>query len=799
MSRHRIVRDAEEAEDLAALMQRHGVTHLQCTPSMARALVADAAGRAAVGGLKELLVGGEALPADLATMLAREVKGAVRNMYGPTETTVWSTTARVTPDGAPTIGKPIANTVIRIVDARGELAPPGVAGEILIGGEGVGRGYFGREDLTSERFIADRWGSGRVYRTGDLGRYRADGEIEFLGRLDHQVKVNGYRIELGEIESTLGRHPAVKQGVVVAHASGGSGSELVAYVVPAERSSHDGHGRVAEWQAIWDHAYRHGNDTPADPRFRIGGWTNSYTGEPVPADEMREWIDETVARIRSLNPKRVVEIGCGTGMILYRMLPHVEHYTGMDISPAALDGIRAELTEAEARRVTLIEAPAHAIDGVPDRPVDLVIINSVAQYFPDRQYLETVLAKAAALVADGGHIFVGDVRSLPHLEAFHTAVALHRAPKIAVAAEVRSLVDASVARENELLVADGFFDKLAASLERISGVRVHLKQARAANEMTVFRYDVVLDVGRGESATLSAPAGSSAESLDAVRRMIASGPDVIHLADVLNARLTGIASAIRKLQEQAPVMAGELLREVGFGSGIDPAALATLSPDYEVEIRWASSGDPWRFDALLRHKARGKAGRWARPGRVRAPAASPVTNVPARATTDKASSDSLRDYLRDSLPEYMVPSTFMWLEAFPLTPNGKIDRKALPKPRAAMPVDRASYVAPASDIEEQIAGVWRQVLGVDRVGRTDNIFDIGANSLITMQANARLSELLGRKVSLVSMFRFPTVESLARHLAPASEQENADDRRARERAQRAESAAERRRALRKER
>ena len=190
------------------LIARHGVTHLQCTPSMAGMVLQLDGAREALGQLERLMIGGEALPESLATELRGLVgdRGEVHNMYGPTETTIWSATQRLDGSvGAVPLGTPIANTTCHVVDAHLALVPPGVAGELLIGGAGVARGYLGRAGLTAERFIPDRFddGGGRLYRTGDLVRWRADGVLEFLGRLDHQVKIRGFRIELGEIESRL--------------------------------------------------------------------------------------------------------------------------------------------------------------------------------------------------------------------------------------------------------------------------------------------------------------------------------------------------------------------------------------------------------------------------------------------------------------------------------------------------------------------------------------------------------------------------------------------------------------------
>ena len=218
---------------IAEQIARHGVTHLQCTPTTAELLIRRPGMAESLKTLRKLLVGGEALPVTLADSLKRIVSGDVLNMYGPTETTIWSTSARVTGDEAVTIGRPIVNTHVYVIGEDGRECPPGEIGEIFIGGDGVARGYWHRPELTAERFIT-RQVAGReperLYRTGDLGRYRANGDLEFHGRVDQQIKLRGYRIELGEIETVLGSHPAVAQVVVRPYVVAGN-SQLAAYVV----------------------------------------------------------------------------------------------------------------------------------------------------------------------------------------------------------------------------------------------------------------------------------------------------------------------------------------------------------------------------------------------------------------------------------------------------------------------------------------------------------------------------------------------------------------------------------------
>jgi amino acid adenylation domain-containing protein len=222
---------------VAAQIERHGVSHLQCTPSLARMLLQDRPTRAALARIRRMLVGGEALPAPLARDIKAAIGGELRNMYGPTETTVWSTTQPIVDTTcAVPIGRPIGNTQAYIVDGFGQPVPAGVAGELLIAGAGVTRGYLNRPDLTAARFLPNPFvpaANARLYRTGDVARFLPDGSIDLLGRVDRQVKIRGYRVELGEIEDLLTNHPAIGQAAVVVHESADGDLRLVAYVVPA--------------------------------------------------------------------------------------------------------------------------------------------------------------------------------------------------------------------------------------------------------------------------------------------------------------------------------------------------------------------------------------------------------------------------------------------------------------------------------------------------------------------------------------------------------------------------------------
>ncbi|HEX8924496.1 MAG TPA: non-ribosomal peptide synthetase [Terriglobales bacterium] len=236
-----VIHGDEGTQTIADEIRRYDVTHMQSTPSLARMVAMSANGLAALCSLKKLLLGGEALSLSLVKMLRTEFRGEIHNMYGPTETTIWSTTCQITdtPEKV-SIGLPIVNTDVYVLDAEMQPVPSGETGDLYIGGDGVARGYWNRPELTAEKFIDDPFKPGsRIYRTGDVARFLPNGELEFLGRQDFQVKLRGHRIELGEIESALESQTGVAQAAVVARQFREDDARLVAYVVPKDGATVD--------------------------------------------------------------------------------------------------------------------------------------------------------------------------------------------------------------------------------------------------------------------------------------------------------------------------------------------------------------------------------------------------------------------------------------------------------------------------------------------------------------------------------------------------------------------------------
>jgi len=785
-----VVASREQVSDprrLAALLEEAGATVLQATPATWRMLVD--AGWPGRPGLKALC-GGEALPVALADqLLDRGME--LWNLYGPTEATIWSTALQVTTRGRPvTIGRPIANTTLYILDPALAPVPVGVSGELHIGGAGLARGYLGRPELTAERFIPnpfDPSGGARMYKTGDLARWCPDGEVEFLGRLDHQVKVRGFRIECGEVETALEAHPAVRSAVVEAREDAPGDTRLVAYVVPDDVGAPTPEEadaaalaatQVAEWEQVYDQAQGGGAAAPVDPSFDTSGWVSSYTGEPIPAEEMAEAVGASVARILALRPTRVLELGCGTGLLLWRVAPHCETYVGTDLSAATLAALEQRLGPAGVGNVRLLHREAADLSSLPEEPFDMVVANSVVQAFPGVDYLREVLARAVERVADGGAVLLGDVRSLPLLRAFHASVVLATAYASAPPALLRARIDGRVAQEKELVLDPGFFTTVAQELTRLSHVEVLLKKrGRHQNELSRFRYDVLLHVGE-RAAPVQVPAwlewGSEGLTVASLRDLLVDpGLDVLGICGVPNARVQEPLVALDLLgRPDAPPSAGALLAEARrLAGGVDPEELGAMGEElgFTVECSWASADPSGAFDAaFVRSDSSSRSSRaivdfGAAPGPGhRRPLATDPLAARRRVERSRALVAELRSSLSASLPAYMVPSAFVALDALPLTPNGKVDRRALAPPADVRPRLGGTRVAPRTATEEALAAIWAEVLGAEEVGAEDDFFDLGGHSLLAVKVVSKAREALGAEVPLRVMFDSPTVAGLGR-------------------------------------
>jgi amino acid adenylation domain-containing protein len=776
---------ARSTRDFYQLLCSERVTVLNQTPSAFVHLIDEQTHTMEKHSLRVVIFGGEAL--DLRTLRPWVERNGVDqprliNMYGITETTVHVTYRPLSEEdigsnSGSVIGRPIPDLKVYLLDQYRQPVPIGVVGEMYVGGAGVARGYLNRPELTHERFITDPFSGiagARLYKTGDLARWRAGGDLEYLGRNDDQIKIRGFRIEPGEIEAELRCHEHVKEAVVVAREDMAGDRRLVAYVVGdrkgASAPSADQQPEnlrnevIGAWQALYEETY--GTQRETGPSFV--GWNSSYTGAPIPATEMQEWLSATIDRIRELKPRRVLEIGCGTGLLLQYLAPQCAVYVGTDFSVSALTQLRRHIsTRRNLGHVTLLERVALDLHDVPSNSFDTIVLNSVVQYFPSVEYLLDVLREGLRLLSPGGRIFVGDVRHLELLPMFHNSVQLCKAGARVSVGQLKKRVARAVSQDKELVISPRFFRRLPERVRGIRAAQVHLKRGQAENELTRYRYDVVLEAGEpvdtgeaGGRLTWDEGKGDIATLQDMLRQ---KRLPALLLSAIPNLRLAQDAAALRLVDTSEDHLEASALRQRlsnQLFDGVDPESCWELAAahGYDVVVSPGEHGD---FSAQFLDRDR----------------AHQLLPQPAVATDDGAAWSTyandpteigfrqlliqkLREHLKRRLPEHMIPSLWVMLRDLPLSPNGKIDRRALPSPDGR-PLEMGEYIAPRTDVERTLADIWVQALRVDQVGRQDNFFELGGDSLMAMRLVVRVVERYAVNFHIQAVFRHPTLQEMA--------------------------------------
>jgi amino acid adenylation domain-containing protein len=789
--------------------------------------------------LRYLLFGGEAVdPRWVKEILEKAPPQRLLHVYGPTESTTFSSwylvqdvpaDAKIIP-----IGCPISNTQIYILDRHLQPVPIGVPGELYIGGDGLAKGYLNRPELTEEKFIPNPFNKSKVksqkskvgdvrqpidnlqffishsqavetsqptnnpkskiqnpklYKTGDLARYLPDGNIEFLGRIDNQVKIRGFRIELGEIEAVLSQYPLVQESVVVARVDTHDDKLMVAYLVPGLKSkalpqqvAQWESEYVSDWQTLYEQAYNQPHASTDDLTFNISGWNSSYTRQPIPAEEMREWVESTVSRILAVLPKRGLEIGCGTGLLLSRVAKRCQEYWGTDYSSAAIQHVEQVCGTVEGlENVRLLHQKADDFAGIPKGQFDTVILNSVVQYFPSVEYLLQVLEGAMAAIDKNGTIFVGDVRSLPLLESYHAAVQLSQASEERSIEQWQQQVNQGVAGEKELVIDPSFFIALRQRFPKITWVEIQPKRGHSQNELTQFRYDVTLHLGTDVQATVVPWLNWQLDQLSFTQiqnQLHQEQPELLGIRRVPNQRVQQALQIWEWLENPPAVETVRELRQLLAQQstvGINPEQFWELGQHlgYTVHLSWWGSSQDGSFDVVFCRTsstqisdAQGAIAFWDTET-VTAKPWTDYTNNPLHGKLVQKLVPQVREFIQQKLPNYMMPQAFVLLNALPLTPNGKVDRRALPAPQWAGAPLKSTFTPPRTLTEEMLAQIWAEALGLkfrdwgkSQINIYDNFFELGGHSLVAARLISRVQEVFQIKLPLYRLFEFPTLAGL---------------------------------------
>ena len=768
----------EDANKLAQYLIHNNIGLFDCTPSQLSLLLDTEEG----DKLPTLIIGGEKVGQELWSKLASLNKATglkSYNVYGPTEACVDATICAITNENrTESLGNYLDNVVGYVVSTNTEqpsLVPIGSTGELYLGGAGIARGYLNRNELTHEKFIANPFSEGansKLYKTGDLVRYCVDGKLEFIDRLDDQVKIRGFRVELGEIESQLTAHESINTAVVSINSRDTENKQLIAYVCPTERyleelSKKANSEDLAEWTKVFDAQYIKPTEVQVTEENFVG-WNSSYTGEPIDLEQMRQWQNETLDRIKTLKPRRLLEIGCGTGLLLYGYAPWCESVHAMDISGEALAGIQLELANRNWNHVELSKGDALSFGAFADQTFDTVVINSVVQYFPNPLYLKQVIDGLMPFIEEGGQILLGDIRNYDLFISHLAAVEESRLSQSTPVSVVSNRVQRRLQQEPELLVSPSFFTQLKQTNNAISQVDVLVKRGCGDNEMLRYRYEVVITKASSEQKAINNKATIrwyDFKSLDLLDQLIVNqSEEIFGVSGVPNARIKNdfkLANGLVEWQSGRLIYLTEMPGMLDASSTEQVNHLESLliqaeQKGYSCAVTWSQEN----YDSLDLIFSKINLPEI----QARSPYVSNFqTNFPKLDTVGIKLGDCLKAHLATLLPDYMLPQIYIAMQSMPLTINGKVDKKALPLPLES-DLQRKQHVAPRNRVQEKLCLLWEKLLKVEQIGIEDNFFALGGHSLLATRLTSAIREEFNTELALAVIFESPTVETLAERI-----------------------------------
>jgi amino acid adenylation domain-containing protein len=688
----------------------------------------------------------------------------------------------------------------------------GKPGQMCISGVGVARGYLNKEKLTKRKFIKNPFGDGTLYLTGDMCYFLENGEVVIVGRKDSQVKISGIRTELGEVEHAVRKTSKVENVVVLYDKK-----ILHCFVIPIKepKGNENNEDKVLGWKKVFDNV---SYEKSGDLKFNIEGWTDSYTGKQISKEEMHEQVSETLRQIFGfhMHKPRVLEIGCGTGLILLKYAPICEEYLATDLSEKVIkyiEDMKSECGNNNLQHVKTMVREAANFKGLKKQYFDTVILNSVIQYFPSVEYLIDVLRKAVSCTKDGGRIWIGDVRNLELLKTFHVSVQLSKMNGKDTIKSLINKTDAALKFDGELVIHPSLFYILGKDMPRITHVQVQPKAGRYENELTKFRYNVILHVDSKKPIVFKNSSikwfefeqlngnkrdkeiitfeedirqkweqkknGCEWEEFyteytnnlaqkefdklpDGVKTLIKDEKtNAVGIRNVTNPRLVyenKVLEFIEKCEDMTKTKVDKLFEFVSVGVSIHPDMLYTIGTihGYDVDISFKGT-NKGSFHAILH-----------RPGfngvvvdfdaKIDRKPYHKLVNLHGMSEHEKTKlGEEITAKLRSIVPRHMIPHRFYVLDKFPTNQNGKIDRKKLLLTTTKGGEERgglsAKFVPAETKVQKTIVKIIKNyVKGGDKLqlGILDNIKELGIPSII--------EQMIATKISLALVVNFELKE-----------------------------------------
>ncbi len=712
-----------DAEFLLGLMEGDsGLTMMYCPATLVNMMVNLLDKKSDKPQLKMpwLIIGAEPIGKQEVEKFYVCFRGQIVNTYGPTECTINNTYFDIhRHDERPhvPIGRPVANNRIYVLSGNLQLQPVNVAGEICIAGDSVARGYINNPGKTTEHFVDNSFGPGRLYKTGDIGRWREDGTLEIIGRTDEQVKIRGYRIEPAEIKAALLTHRGLKDCMVVVKDRRDSQREIKV----CRRC-----GITSRYPGV-----NFSEDSVCDICLNFNTYKKMLADYFKTLDHLKQAIKrENRDKTSGYDCLLLFGGGRGSAYALYQLVD-----MGFNILAVTYDN--GYFGKGDLENIEKITSKLG---------VDHIVVTH-----PNRDQILKESIRTAHTVCRG---------------CFHTSYSL--AAEHAYKNNIKVVVGATLSRgqiiENRLFL---FLQQGIAGVEELEDKILRLQKMTPELDKSIFDR---IDIDPVNDGSIH----------DRVKFI-----DFYRYCDITNQEM------ISYLNERAPHWQTRKNYAV-YSTNCPIKEIGDYGHLQEREFHFYGSATSWekrlghltlenvKEDLTCRVSQGGyknflrRIGYGVDKGAKKADKYLCAYIVADKsAPQDEVSISRLREHLLKQLPEYMIPNYFVYLDEMPLTPNGKVDKRALPAPKVSRSKLGATYVAPSTDLERKIVELWRQVLKLEQVGVNDNFFDLGGNSLSIIELNSRLKDSLGKEIPIVTMFTYPTIGTLARNLdqdgAPVSD------------------------------
>ncbi|CDZ78019.1 Chondramide synthase cmdD [Legionella massiliensis] len=722
--------------------------------------------------LRLILLSGDWIPLNLPPKI-HSLLGQIKtvSLGGATEASIWSILyeiGEISPEWKSIpYGKAMKNQTFYVLNDKLDLLPNPEVGELYIGGQGVAEGYWKDKERTNKRFIFHSQ-FGKLYKTGDLGRYLPDGNIEFLGRVDFQVKIAGFRVEINAIEKYILDFPHTNQAVVLVNNNKEKKPRLVAYINfdydSFLRKEHNSslyiREQVNHWQQIYDALCINKFLPINEQTFNTVGWISSYDNQPIPKIQMQEWVASTVERISQLKPKSVLEIGCGTGLLLFPLAAITKQYDATDFSKTSLEHIQNQLNQLNIDNVTLKECDALKISEL-SKHYDTVILNSVAQYFPSLDYFIEVLDQSINSIERSGHVFIGDLRSLHLLNEFHASILLHRNISNYSYNEWKRAMLQSVEEDDELVIDYQFFEDYKYKNQRVSHIEILLKKGKYNNEMNNYRYDAILYIEQPitkidkEIIEIQWDTNKSeCINLEKIHSELSTYPShLLSLSNVPNNRVKGLSYLINNSKEFQNDKWQEIFgKYTASNQFVDPEIFFEIAEEhgYYASITWSDEYPSERFNVVLEkynpENFERKYLNYLNAPRRKSKEKTYYANSPIKPHINRALITELKAFLLKNLPKYMIPSYFVPVKELPMTVNGKVDRNILPI--IDPPLIEKEYIKAHTDTQEKLVSIWKELLGIEHLGIRNDFHDIGGTSILLIQMIIKIHKIFDVELNL---------------------------------------------------